>query len=94
MKATNTSESVSKSTSGKDTKITYTKRVTKGDTTTEWTVKQVENGYVISKYTSSDGKGGYKYDEKTYISATNPFEKQGPKVDLGTSLTDEFQFVL
>lgn len=86
-------ENVSKNKTQKDEKVSFSKRVTKGDSTIEWTVKQVENGFVITKMESSEGKKGWAYDEKTYISATNPLEKK-PEFDLGTDLVNDFQFEL
>lgn len=54
-------------------KVSYSKRVRKGNTSKEITVREVENGFVIDVFTSTDDpKKGYSYEERTYISTTNP----------------------
>lgn len=42
-----------------------------------YSVRAVENGYVIDVNKSwEDADGKYHYEDKTYISKTNPFEKK------------------
>jgi hypothetical protein len=55
----------------------YKKSITKDGMTKSLCIKQVENGYVItiSKY-GNLADGDYIDESKTYISKTNPMEKE------------------
>ena len=75
-----------KAASKKSEKVSYSKRVRKGNTSKEITVREVENGFVIDVVTSTDDpKKGYSYEECTYISTTNPLvpKKVDEEFDLG-----------
>jgi hypothetical protein len=54
----------------------FRKSVTKNGVTKSLCIKEVENGYVINIEKYGDVEGDYINEKKTYISATNPMEKE------------------
>jgi hypothetical protein len=63
-------------------KVSWSKSIDKDGTHKSIRVEQVENGYVLTISKSTEDK----YETKTYISKTNPFEKQEEEED--TSVED------
>lgn len=56
---------------------TWSKRIKKGDTSEEISVRQIINGFLITKSKSwKDDNGNYQYDDVESFSETNPLEEK------------------
>ena len=55
----------------------WKKSNTIGDDTKSIEVRECENGFIIREEHSYKSDDGWKYDEKEYISKTNPLENDG-----------------
>jgi len=65
----------------RDGKTTFTVRESYDDDTSKTiTVREAENGFIVrmerSYYEGKEGEKKYKYEEKEYISKTNPLEEK------------------
>jgi len=67
--------------SSKKKKMRWEKSETIGNMRKSISVEEVENGFVIrkSQYGSEESDGKYTDINETYISKTNPLEKEKPK---------------
>ena len=63
----------------------WEKSVKTGDLEKSISVKEAENGFVIT-ITKYNWGENYSHEEKIYISSTNPLEKENPKVEDNTDI--------
>jgi len=71
-----------------DVKYNGTKKLEKDGVSKTVRVEQVDNGFIVTVEKNwRDKKDGYQYEEKKYISKTNPFENnEGKESSLSDSL--------
>lgn len=44
--------------------------------TTSYSIKEIENGFLVTRSTSNNAKGEYSYESRDYFVQTNPIAKE------------------
>jgi hypothetical protein len=78
----------------KNDKLSIRKSIEKDGMIKSLEVNEVENGFVIKITKEGEGKDGWMYDCKTYISSTNPLNENSDSITLSDSMLDSINSML